>query len=557
MKESLSCMHSRFLRYCRALALLMFYVLTPLSTLAAKFPQIYVRDQQYRFAATDPRCSARGLCYSTTVRGDSGHDYSMNFIEFRDNGDLFDPNELDAALKQLDSARGNKQKVTVFIYIHGWHNNAGERDQGKGPRDCGEHLYVGDVAKFQNCGLKVIADNGPATTPGAVPRVVGIYLAWHGTDFTLFPFVIPYYVPSYIFRRHFGCSVGKTGMEKGLQQILSVIQQHRNSYFVVAMGHSFGARALENADLTLDPAYSRRLHASNVNTDRRLTLMPSNLNTSLSSEPQAQASSGVTEDAELSWPMIPTVPPQTASHRPALSESRAQTSSSFTEEAQLMPPQVPLGRLPSSELPIDLVFYVNAATSSYRTIKTINDWNEECKETTPPRGCDQDPLYFAVSSRADILTAVVMPIANFVFPAWSTDRFHIISAANTPWMQTHSIPRRIPKPPETLSPDAFCFETSDGPNNYLWEVNPKNGKTPARFWVMNSDHRNAALEGMLHKIPFFRRAVRHDWVISAHGDVWNRSVFNMIYALIETQTSPNKGKATCYEETRGKQFVMQ
>ncbi len=500
----------------------MLFVLASSCALAAKFPRLYIPDQRYRYSEADTPCSRQNLCYSNRELGEGLHRYSLNFVEYRDNGELFDQAELDAALTQLDNARKTGQHVIVFIYIHGWHNNAGERKNDLKKKNCSDNLYDGDVAKFEYCGLQVIADKYPSTPGAKAPRVVGIYLAWHGEDFTPWAAVIPYYVPSYIFRRHYAYKIGQTGMEKGLQQILYIIQQHRRSYFVIAMGHSFGARALENADLMLDPKYPKPLYSSGPNADSQ----------------------------------SPT--PQPALGLPPSSDMQAQISTNFSEEPQLLPPQVPLSQLPESELPIDLVFYVNAATSSYRTVKVINDWNDKCNGSPRPDDCRQDPLYFAVSSRADVLTAIVMPIANLVFPAWSTDRFHIISAANTPWMQTHSLPRRILAAPETLAPDAFCFMTTDGSNKYLYEVEPKDGRSQKRFWVMNSDHRYAALEGMLHKIPFLRRAVRHDWIISAHGDVWNRSVFNMIYALIETQQTPsNKRQAKCYEETKGMQFVMQ
>jgi hypothetical protein len=558
MKERLSTGQGHFSRCFRAHALFMLLgAFIPSWALAAKLPQVYVRDQQYRWPAEDKRCKEQGLCYAATVPGNSGHDYSMNFIEFRDSGELWDSAELNAALKQLDLARQNKERVIVFIYIHGWHNNAGDRDQGKGKRDCGENLYIGDVAKFEHCGLEKIAKIEP-TTPGAAPRVVGIYLAWHGTDFTLFPLLVPYYVPSYIFRRHSAYKVGQTGMERVLEQILCVIQQHRSSYFVVAMGHSFGARALENADIMLDPAYPQFKQFSQSNSADGLPPSQPKLEMSSSPESVTPASLSFAEGAPQTSPQIPLVPPRAALISAGL---RVQALSDSSQEAQLRTPQVPLGPLPSRELPIDLVFYVNAATSSYRTIKTVSDWDAyriaHCSPESQGIGCEQDPLYFAVSSRADILTALVMPIANVVFPDWSTDRWHIISAANTPWMQTHSIPTLIQNVPPTLDKDAFCFQTIDRNGTYYrYVVDPKDHKTPTPFWIMNSDHRYAALEGMLHKIPLLRRVVRHDWVISAHGDVWNRSVFSMIYALIETKTTYT-ANATCYEDTKGRQLLSQ
>ena len=105
-----------------------------------------------------------------------------------------------------------------------------------------ERLYTGDADKFRHCGLEVLAKSGKATPTGAKPRVVGIYLAWHGWDFGWIPFNI---VPSYYLRMPKARSGGLSGMAKATKEIFDEIEKHPDSYFTVAMGHSFGARALE------------------------------------------------------------------------------------------------------------------------------------------------------------------------------------------------------------------------------------------------------------------------------------------------------------------------
>lgn len=534
MKETLSPARSRFSQCLMRKALMIFFVLASSLSLNAMPPDFYTHDQQYRFAPSDPRCSVQKLCYATTVLGKENRDYSINFVEFDDKGELFEQGELDAAIKQLNDARQNEGPVIVFIYVHGWHNNAGSRDQGKSQHNCGDNLYIGDVSKFENCGLKKIAETSPATTPGKAPRVVGIYLAWHGTDFTLLPLIVPYYVPSYIFRRHHALTVGRTGMEPALRQILEVIRENRKAYFVIAMGHSFGARALENADLVLDPVLPKPTGRVKVAKNPRQAANQPQQEPPLQPEPQDQ--------------------PQPQPRPPLALQPQLEPRLEARPELQLQPP---IGLLPSAELPIDLVFYVNAATSRYRTIRTVHDWDKQCKQSPSTEGCKEDPLYYAVSSRADVLTAIVMPIANFVFPAWTTDHLHLISAANTPWTQTHSIPERIPAPPQQLPPNAFCFVTHGGGKDYLYEVKPKTNQAKIRFWLMNSDHWYTAVEGILHKIPALRKMVRHDWIISAHGDVWNGATFSMVHALIDEQRSGSKGALTCYGQTQGMQFSMQ
>jgi hypothetical protein len=456
-------------------------LLLPFSSQARKVKAFYVKDQQYRFSEDDPRCSVGKLCTSEPDHGYGDHDFSLNFVEFKDNGTPFDKGQLPAALEQIRAARANSGKTVVFIYIHGWHNGAEERTQGKSA-DCAEHLYDGDVAKFRNCGLKIIADDSAPSSPGAPPRVVGIYLAWHGTDFGWPPFS---YVPSYPIRRHFARSVGLSGMAEALQSIFSVIQEQRDSYFVIAMGHSFGARVLEAADEFKDTKH-----------------------------PEKYPNAGIIEKV------------------------RSQTASRAFDKAK------------NDRLPVNLIFYVNAATSSYLSIQTIQDWKSACTKYPLTVGCGQDPLYLGVSSRADVLTAIVMPVANIVFFAPWTDGYHIISAANTPWMQTHSIPRKIATPPAThsrpspadLPQDTFCFAIpiTQAQTDY-YEVDTKSGKTPAMFWDMNTDHWDASLLEVLHVIPGLRQLTVRHWVISSHGDVWNTGVFNLVHSVITTAQK----KATC------------
>jgi hypothetical protein len=459
-------------------------LLMPLAAQAAKLPPFYVGQQQYRFDETDPRCRIDQHCSYERQQPGTDHNYSLNFVEVNDDGNFFDEHQLDAARERVRSAREDGHPVTVFIYIHGWHNNAEERSQ-KGPKDCADSLYDGDVAKFRNCGLKVLADNPLPAERSKAPRVVGIYLAWHGTDFDWLPFNI---VPSYPIRRHFARKVGQIGMARALRSIFAVIQEHRDSYFVIAMGHSFGALVLESADEIVDPNY-----------------------------PEAGILRKLRSGVE---PL----------------ESRA---------------AVP-------RLPVDMIFYVNAATSNSISRKTIKDWKDKCALPNAPVGCDQNPLYLAVSSRADILTAIVMPIANIVFFAPLTDQYHIISAANTPWMQTHKIPRRLKTIPNALPKNAFCFAIPlPGAGNDYYEVDPKSGKTRAIFWDMNSDRWIASLEGTLHSIPILRNVFLRHWVISSHGDVWNTGVFNMVRGVIDSEPARAHHEVVrCGQQTTNKQAPM-
>ena len=209
----------------------------------------YVKDQQFRFPESHERCKVEKMCDFEEHRSGDGHDFSINFVEVRGDGSYFDKGQLDRALAQIQAAtHGGAQKPLVFIYVHGWHNNAGELDN-KG-RECPD--LKGDVAKFRDCGLAELARQYP-TVKGAPPAVVGIYLAWQGMDFTPAG-LVTYIVPSYMLRRYGATRVGMTMMRDALDQILlRTIGKNRDQHVVALMGHSFGARVLENAAEVLDP----------------------------------------------------------------------------------------------------------------------------------------------------------------------------------------------------------------------------------------------------------------------------------------------------------------
>jgi hypothetical protein len=89
--------------------------------------------------------------------------------------------------------------------------------------------------------------------------------------------------------------------------------------------------------------------------------------------------------------------------------------------------------------PADMIIYANAATASTVTRRTIKEWGKFCKEPSDSAVCSAHPFWLAFTSTGDFATGLIMPIANAVFPAITSDGFHLISAANTPWLHTHEV----------------------------------------------------------------------------------------------------------------------
>ena len=87
------------------------------------------------------------------------------------------------------------------------------------------------------------------------------------------------------------------------------------------------------------------------------------------------------------------------------------------------------------------------------TRKTIRFLEERCSdpETESDPVCLTRPFYLAVTSTGDIPTGVILPIANAVLPAITSDHLHPLSAANTPWLHTHNVVK-MPSCPEAPNP---------------------------------------------------------------------------------------------------------
>jgi hypothetical protein len=411
--------------------------------------QFIVPDQQYRCPSIDPQCPGS----TKRLKAFEQHDtYTINFVEVRDDGQFWDERQLSEALAQIEKARdGGRLKPVVFVYIHGWQNNADELQNDPAETDCLK--LRGDVAKFRTCGVARLAER--LGLAGSRP-VVGIYLAWRGLSSTIEPVK---HLFSYWPRRNKARTVGRQGMFKALDQIVRTVAEHRDDYMLVMLGHSFGARVLEYAAEAVDPGKN---HCGFMERFR---------------ERIAQR-----------------VSPQCAAAPVSAGEAGA-----------------------TPHPPVDLMVYVNAATSHRMTYTTLDHWKEICASQPATPGCAADPMYLATSSRTDFATSFLLPVANFIAPAFKADRLHLISAANTPWIHSHHDPTKVAACPP-LTPDSFCFQGPEDNHHQdgkqtVYYARAHTDNAQRRFWIFNTGHR----------------------LIRNHGDVWNKRVFNMVMAVLETK----------------------
>jgi pimeloyl-ACP methyl ester carboxylesterase len=96
-----------------------------------------------------------------SVRGSQDGRYKLAFIEFGDQGSPLDNAQIKAALEVIHQA----PRPVLFVYIHGWQNNADSRD----------------VCRFEHF-LDSISRVPEATGRGV--NVIGVYIAWRGRDLT-------------------------------------------------------------------------------------------------------------------------------------------------------------------------------------------------------------------------------------------------------------------------------------------------------------------------------------------------------------------------------------
>jgi hypothetical protein len=346
--------------------------------------QFLVPDQQFRCPPSDSKCQKmnKAPALEHGMSAINHHPFTINYVEFTDKGTLWDPQELDDAISQFTAAADDgNQHPLVVVYVHGWQNNASEGS--------------GDVAKFREM-VSGLADDYPLGLHGKAPQVVGIYLAWRGLTFTVEPFK---HIVSYWLRRQTAKHVGRTGMYQAIESIKSAVNSDprvRRNSFLIFVGHSFGARVLENAIEGLDANGKPRGFMS-VYFDQ-----------------MHKAAQGAREN-------------------------QAKDSS---EEAHATP-----------DIPADLIVYVNAATSAAKTQQRVRQIEDDCRYVSAHPICNADPLYVAFSSINDWATAYMMPLANLVIPDLISDKLDLLSAADSPWMHTH----HSPKPGCPLG-ETICFD---------------------------------------------------------------------------------------------------
>ena len=159
-------------------------------------------------------------------------DYSLAFIEFDDQGELWAPSQLDRALALLEHENRWPSGIALAVYIHGWNNSASEEEEREGK---------GSVYAFRQILSRLRADYQQRFPEADLP-VVGIYLSWRGKVSSV-PLVREL---SFYNRRGAAERIAGPSATEAIYRLLTTARENPRTRSVL-IGHSFGSMILERA----------------------------------------------------------------------------------------------------------------------------------------------------------------------------------------------------------------------------------------------------------------------------------------------------------------------
>ncbi|MFQ5936348.1 MAG: YncE family protein [Acidiferrobacterales bacterium] len=169
-------------------------------------------------------------------------DYSLAYVEFDDQGELWAPPQVPRAVKLIEEAGRAESGGFFVVFVHGWRNNASEKHEQK------EGRSLHGFKQFLSLIVRETRKNNP-TSP---PPVVGVFVAWRGDSahqplkgFTF-----------YGRRRAANRIAGATAVTDVITRLTKAANENPKSKAML-VGHSFGGLILERA---LSQVTVRELH---------------------------------------------------------------------------------------------------------------------------------------------------------------------------------------------------------------------------------------------------------------------------------------------------------
>jgi hypothetical protein len=175
-------------------------------------------------------------CKDATIEEHKSDNFSLSFVEFDDQGSLWDRRQLDTVINNISSEGKKPNGLLMVAFIHGWKNNA--------------RYDNGNVASFRES-LRQLARLEAEAAKNAKPpvparKVLGLYVGWRGLS------VDDYVVNQLTFwdRKNTAERVGHGAVTEFLVQLedasTKAKEYNKNTDFVI-VGHSFGGLILYSA----------------------------------------------------------------------------------------------------------------------------------------------------------------------------------------------------------------------------------------------------------------------------------------------------------------------
>ena len=182
-------------------------------------------------------CQERALqAYKDTAHPDAG--YLLGFIEFDDQGQVFERQQMDAVLTALQTEAASKNLLMV-VFVHGWKHSAA-------PGDPNIETFRKSLERISELESRISRETGAEER-----KVVGIYLGWRGGSVT-WPGVKEL---TFWDRKNTAHKVGHGGVTEVVSRLELVRKtqdavegdQGRSPTRLVVIGHSFGGAVVYSA----------------------------------------------------------------------------------------------------------------------------------------------------------------------------------------------------------------------------------------------------------------------------------------------------------------------
>lgn len=175
-------------------------------------------------------CSANRMHRPVSV--EEHPDYSLAFVEFDDQGELWAPGQLDRALALLEDRGRFGSGMALVLFVHGWNSSAAESEEEEGK---------GTVYRFREL-LGRLKSSHQKRYPGFDIPVVGVYLGWRG-EVSSVPLVRQL---SFYNRRGAAERISGSSATEAIYRLLTAARVNPMARSVL-IGHSFGSMILERA----------------------------------------------------------------------------------------------------------------------------------------------------------------------------------------------------------------------------------------------------------------------------------------------------------------------